>query len=123
MTIAEVIQAVDSQKPNNYSETEKKRWLSTLDGVLKAEVIDTHEGDTEIVFNGYDENTTLDTELLAKAPYDNIYTHWLTAQIDLTNGEYGKYNNNITVFNTAYQSFINAYNRTNKPKGTKIKYF
>lgn len=123
MTIAEAIQIVDTQKPNNYTQNDKFRWLSTLDGIIKSEVIDTHVGDTEIEFNSYGENTSIDTELLAKAPYDSIYVPWLEAQIDLTNGEYAKYNNNITVFNTAYQSFVNAYNRNNMPKGTKIKYF
>jgi uncharacterized OB-fold protein len=41
MTIMEAIHAIDSLKPNSYSESDKIRWLSTLDGLIKIEIIDT----------------------------------------------------------------------------------
>ena len=123
MNIKEAIQAVDTLKPNTYSELDKIGWLSKLDGTIKKEIIDTHENSESITFSGYNENTSLDTELLAKAPYDDIYEPWLESRIDYFNGEYAKYNNSIAVFNTAYSSFAAAYNRDNMPKGTKIKYF
>jgi hypothetical protein len=44
MTIIEAIHAIDSIKPNGYSQSDKVRWLSMLDGLVKAEIIDTHEG-------------------------------------------------------------------------------
>ena len=53
MKIIEAIQKVDALKPNNYSQEDKIKWLSTLDGVIKREIIDTHEGASDIVFNGY----------------------------------------------------------------------
>lgn len=123
MTIIEAIQAVDSLKPNTYSQPEKIQWLSELDGTIKAEIIDTHEGGEDIVFNGYDENTSLETELIVTAPYDRIYKSWLESRIDYTNGEFARYNNSVTVFNTDYLSFQRAYNRTHMPKGKNIKFF
>ena len=36
MTLIEVINKVDTVKPNGYSEQEKIGWLSTLDGIVKA---------------------------------------------------------------------------------------
>lgn len=123
MTINEAIQAVDSLKPNGYSELEKIGWLSELDGTIKAEIIDTHEGAEDISFNGYDEETPLETELLVDAPYDRIYKSWLESRIDYANGDYAKYNNSVTVFNTDYLSFQRAYNRKHMPKGSKIKFF
>ena len=123
MTINEVIRAVDSLKPNSYSEPEKIQWLSELDGTIKAEIIDTHEGNEAISFNGYDENTPLETELIAAAPYDRIYKSWLESRIDYANGDYARYNNSVTVFNTDYLSYQRAYNREHMPKGTKIKFF
>lgn len=123
MTIMDALYRIDELKPNSYSQTQKIKWLSTLDGIVKSEIIDTHEGGEGIVFNGYDENADLSTELLIPAPYDDIYLRWLEAQIDYTNGEYGKYNNSITVYNTAYTAFQNYYNRNNMPKGKKFKFF
>ena len=123
MTINEAIQAVDSLKPNGYSELEKIEWLSELDGTIKAEIIDTHEGAEDTSFNGYNEQTPLEQELIVPYPYDRLYKSWLESRIDYANGDYAKYNNSVTVFNTDYLSFQRAYNRKYMPKGTKIKFF
>ena len=123
MTIMDALYRIDELKPNGYSQTEKIKWLSTLDGMVKSEIIDTHEGGENIVFNGYGEDADLSTELLIPAPYDDIYLRWLEAQIDYNNGEYGKYNNSMAMYNTSYVAYQNYYNRTNMPKGEKFKFF
>lgn len=123
MTLIEAINRVDALKPNAYTQSEKIEWLSTLDGMVKRFVIDTHEGGEGIVFNGYDDETTLDTVLLVKAPYEDIYIAWLESKIDYHNGEYVKYNNSITRYNDIYQGYANDYNRKHMPKGSNIKYF
>ena len=115
MTIMDAIYRIDALKPNSYSQSEKIKWLSTLDGLVKSEIIDTHEGGKDIVFSGYDENTDLSTVLLISAPYDVIYLRWLEAQIDYANGEYGKYNNSLVAYNDAYSVFQKYYNRTHMP--------
>lgn len=123
MTIMDALYRTDELKPNSYTQTQKIKWLSTLDGIVKSEIIDTHEGGEGIVFNGYSENADLSTELLIPAPYDDIYLRWLEAQIDYSNGEYGKYNNSIAMYNTAYAAFQNYYNRNHMPIGKKFKFF
>ena len=123
MTIMGAINHIDSIKPNSYSQTEKVRWLSTLDGVIKKEIIDTHEGGESITFEGYEPDVALGTIMLVPAPYDDIYIKWLEAQIDYSNGETAKYNNSITMYNTAYSAFERYYNRTHMPKGKSIKFF
>ena len=123
MTIMEAIYRIDEVKPNSYSQSEKIKWLSSLDGVIKSEIIDTHEGGEDVVFKGYDENSDLAVVLLVPAPYDDIYLRWLETQIDYANGEYGKYNNSIAMYNTAYTAYANHYNRTHMPIGKKFKFF
>lgn len=123
MTIIEAIERIDSLKPNNYTHEEKIAWLSTLDGVIKKEIIDTHEESEGITFVGYDAETAVDTVLLVPAPYDDIYLKWLEAQMDYTNGETAKYNNSYTMYNTAYSAFARHYNRTHMPIGKSIKFF
>lgn len=118
MTILEAINRVDTTKPNSYTQTEKVDWLSTLDGIIKKELIDTHTGGENIVFDGYDVNTSLDTELLVPAPYDDIYIRWLESRIDYATGEYNKYNNSSRAYNTAFQAYVNYYNSINMPKHT-----
>ncbi len=123
MTIIEAINKIDSLKPNNYTPEDKIAWLSTLEGVIKNEIIETHEGSDKATFNGYNEETALDTVMLVPAPYDDIYVKWLEAQIDYYNGETSKYLNSMTMYNSAYAAFERFYNRTNMPKGKSIKFF
>ncbi len=123
MTIIEAINKVDVLKPNNYTQSQKVRWLSNLDGIIKKEIIDTHKGGEGIVFNGYDDDTPIETALLVPNPYDDLYIKWLEAQIDYNNAEYGKYNNSVTAYNTAYSAFERYYNRHNMPIQRKLKYF
>ena len=122
MKIIEAIQKVDALKPNNYSQEDKIKWLSTLDGIIKKEIIDTHEGGSKIEFNGYD-TSSLEIKLLVPAPYDDIYIKWLEAQINYNIGEIGKYNNSMTMYNSAYSTYERYYNRTHMPIGKKFKYF
>jgi hypothetical protein len=123
MTLIEAIDQVNALKPNTYGHTDKVKWLSTLDGIVKREIIDTHEGAEQVTFTGYDEDTDLATELLVPAPYDSIYLRWLETQIDYANGEYARYNNDAQAFNDALSSFRNYYNRNYMPKSKKFKFF
>jgi hypothetical protein len=119
----EALHRIDTLKPNGYSNPEKIKWLSILDGIIKSEVIDKHEGGEAVTFEGYEDDAQLATEMLVPAPYDEIYIHWLEARIDYTNGEYDKYENSMEMYNTAYASYANYYNRTHMPLGKKFKFF
>lgn len=123
MTIMDAINRIDSLKPNRYEQSEKIKALSTLDGIIKNKIIDTHVGSEEVSFEGYTDDTDNTTVLLVPAPYDVIYLYWLEATIDYWNGETMKYNNSIQLYNTAYEDFERYYNRTHMPKGKKIRYF
>lgn len=123
MKIIEAINRIDALKHNTYSQSDKVRWLSTLDSMVKRHVIDTHEGGEEVVFTGYDDKTDVNAELLIPAPYEDAYLHWLESKIDYHNGEYGRYNNALDMFSTFYDGYKADYNRTHMPKRTKLKYF
>lgn len=123
MTIMEAIHRINTVKPNSYDQALKIKWLSTLDGIIKKEIIDTHEGGEDIVFTGYTEESNLLTNLLVPEPYEDIYIRYLEMQIDYANGEYGKYNNSKVMYNETYSAFKKFYNRTHMPKGEKFKFF
>lgn len=123
MTIMGALDHIDKIKPNTYSQSEKIRWLSELDGTVKTAIIDTHEGGENMHFGGYTEETSLTTELLVPFPHDILYIHYLAMQIDYANAEYAKYENSHALYNTAFTDFARYYNRTHMPKGTKLKFF
>ncbi len=115
MTLAEAIAQVDDLRPNTIPQLTKVLWLSTLDGLVKRNVLDTHLGKTA-AFPGYGSETPPDTVLLVGPPYDTLYRRWLEAQIDLTNGEYDRYNASIRVFSDEYRHFENDYHRNHTPR-------
>ena len=123
MTIIEAISKIDALNPNAYTQSEKIGWLSTLDGIIKRQIIDTHEGGDSVVFNVYNNETPLDTELIAKEPYSDMYIDWLESKIGYYDGEIAKYNNSLTKFSDTYRDYQNDYNRTYMPQSTKIKYW
>lgn len=122
MTIIEATSMIDSLKPNNYTYQDKVRWLSELDGMIKTNIIDTHEGGSEVAFEGYTESTDSDAPLLVSAPYEGIYLKWLESKIDYANAEYAKYNNTKNAFNAIYEEFENHYNRHHMPIQQRLKY-
>lgn len=115
MTIETAIRRTDSLKHNTYTDAEKIAWLSKADWMIKRHIIDTHEGADAIPYGGYDDTTDMTTKLLAPEPYDEMYLAWLQAQMDLSNGEYEKYNASILTFNAEYEAFENYYNRNHLP--------
>lgn len=119
MTIIEAINRIDLIKPNTFERLEKTRWLSTLDGIIKSMIIDTHEGGENVTFKGYDADTDTTTVLLVPAPYDEIYLYWLESKIDYWNAEYARYQNSMIMYNTAYAAFEQYYNRTHRPLSKK----
>lgn len=123
MKIIEAINRIDTLKPNTYSQAEKVAWLSSLDSLVKTQIIDTHEGGENVVFTGYTDETDMETELLIPAPYEEVYLMWLEVQIDYANREYDKYNNAVLMYKESFNDYSNWYNRTHMPKGNSFKYF
>lgn len=121
MKLREAIDRIDSLKHNTYTTAEKVEWISRLDGTIKEQIFDTHEG-PEAYFQPYDVATDMDTDLLVMAPYEEVYIRWLEAQIDYYNGEIMRYNNSMAMFQAAYSSYANAYNRKYMPKAQTMVY-
>lgn len=116
MTLRDAINRIDGLKHNTYATAEKVAWLSLLDGIVKSQIIDTHEGGEDTKFSGYTESD-MEKKLLIPAPYDEVYIRWLEAQIDYYNGEIARYNNSMMMYQTAYDSYQRYYNRNYMPKG------
>jgi hypothetical protein len=116
MKIMEAINQIDSLKPNTYSTRQKIQWLSQLEAIIKRQVIDAHEGGDQIPFDGFDENTDVNTVLFMPAPYDMAYIHWLEAQIHYAYEDIDMYNSAIMMFNATFSEYKADYTRTHRPK-------
>lgn len=115
MTIGEVISRVDELSPSQYSNEQKLRWLTNLDGKIYEEIVKTHRDPIRETFTAY---TGTQAELLVPFPYaEDLYVFYLQAMIALQNAEDGKYEQMRVVYNEALEAFENWYNRTHEPQG------
>ena len=109
MTVNEAIDLLDSRQHNTFSRQEKIVWLSQLDALISKEVIGNQQ------FSGYTTETDPQTRLLVPAPWEDIYLHYMQAQMDYINGEMTRYANAAAMYNTLYAAYKNHYNRANTP--------
>ena len=110
----DIIERLDLLEPNDYSPEQKLRWLWSLDGRIYREVIQTHE-DVWTPFP--DEYESGEEELLVGEPYgEDLYYYYLQAMVAAENGETQRYNKRMTLFNSAWQGWVNWYNRSHRPR-------
>lgn len=118
MTIGEAIRQLDAIKPNAVDRAAKVRWLAEVDWAVYRELVRTHEGGEDLVFEGYDpdgDSGADDKLLLAVPPYDRMYVQYLACQIDLQNQEYDLYQNDAALYNQSYDDYAKYYNRQIMP--------
>ena len=118
MKICEAISQINSLKPNTYSDKQKIYWLHQLESMVKRLVIDTHEGGDQIAFDGFNENTSVETQLFMPSPFDMAYIYWLEAQIHYANEDIDMYNSAILMFNATFSEYKADYKRNHATKGT-----
>ena len=123
MILRDAIDRIDRLKHNTFTTAEKIEWINQLDGMIKQNIIDTHEDSEYVIFYGYDHQSDMQDELLVPSPYDDMYIRWLEAQIDYYSGEIDRYNNSIAMFQTLYDSYDRQYNRLHLPKTEKLKFW
>lgn len=116
MTIDQAIAMCDALRPNQYPRELKVLWLSKLDGRIFRELLMTHADCAGDSFAGYDGTTDGGTALLVPEPYSaDLYNYFLQAQIDKENGETTRYNQSITMYNSAFRAYENHYHRSHLP--------
>ena len=106
-TLQQVIEKVDSIKPNAYDEETKTGWINKVEGIIQKEIL--HKKDEDMIV--YDWGEDADTELLVKHPYSDIYEFYLFAMIDYMNGDISFYQNSMTMFNNAFEDYSTWYKR------------
>lgn len=119
MKIGRLIETINNLVPHTIEESELMRFINDIDTRIHDEVFLTHNGLDAVNFSGYGEDTDMNTELLLKSPYDNVYRWYLEAQIYMAIQETARANNAMAMFNAEYLSMMDYYNRNYMPKGIR----
>ena len=108
ITAGQVLAQVDALTPNQYTRTEKLRWLSQAEGFVLREI----RGVT-----GPLAELTEGSSLSAEPPYDELYRHYVEAQVHYANGETARYNSAAGLWNNAFLTYRDYRARTAVPEG------
>jgi hypothetical protein len=117
MTVNDLMTMVERLHPNQFSNTDKLRWLNQIEQTIWHEIIQTHRGPLEWEDMPVYDDVESEDELLAEDPWSKLYSSWMDSQIFMANKEGVNYQIAIGVFNDAYKDFEKWYNRTHMPKG------
>ena len=119
MTVNEAIERVNMLKDNGYDDSVIKGFIEDCDKRIYKEVINTHKNNGSI--KPYEERYPLsgEDELLADDAYTQFYIFYAICQIDVFNGEYDRYTNNMILYNSHLSDFKAYYNWTHMPIGAQ----
>ncbi len=118
MKVREVLADIATMRPNAFTDGEKIKFLNTIEGRIYKEILEKAE-DFEGEFIPFAEGEE-ERELIVPIPYTDIYTYYLAAMIDFYNGESGRYNDTMVLFNQAWEDYAAYYRQTHKPKQTNL---
>lgn len=105
--IAKIAKIHDLEDP--LTKEEMISFLETVDGILQ------EKRNVDSGAPVYDSDTDQGTVLLVKDPYSMVYVYWLMTKIDLQNLEMDKYNSDRALFENAYDTMHDWWNRTYMP--------
>ena len=107
ITAGQVLEQVDALTPNQYSRAEKLRWLAQAEGFVLREIRRV---------TGALPPLEDDEPLTVEAPYDELYRHYVEAQIHYCNGEMARYNSAAANWNNGLLTYRDYVCRTTAPE-------
>ena len=111
MTLSNVIAFVDGIKPNAFTPEQKTAWVNEVEGYVMTDIFLLAPTEYKAYVWPEDQNTVL----LVPDPHCKIYHAYLSAMIDFANGEYGKYNNELAMYNEFCGEFMRWYTDRYRP--------
>ena len=106
ITAKQVLEQVDTLVPNQYTRAEKLRWLAQAEGFVLREICRV---------TGPLAALEEDAALTVEAPYDELYRHYVEAQIHYCNSEMARYNSAAANWNNGLLTYRDYVCRTTAP--------
>ena len=119
MKVREILEVIAQTRPNAYTDAEKIRWLNTVEGRVYTDIMSKADDGLNWTFIPFEEGQE-ERELVVPVPFTDIYTYYLMAMIDFHNGDSGRYNDTVVLYNDAWENFAAYYRENNKPKQTNL---
>ena len=116
MTLQEAMDITDEMKPNMMSPRLKHKYLTEIEQLIHAEIVQKHEHGPELEpIPEYTEESDPETMLIVPDPYSMVYVYWLMSKIDIQNQEDARYNIDRAHFENAYETMSDWWTREHLP--------
>ena len=92
--------------------------LNTIEGRIYTDILE-QASDFEGKFLPFEEGEE-ERELMVPVPFTDVYLYYLAAMIDFYNGDSGRYNDTMVLYNQAWEDYAAYYRERHKPKQTNL---
>lgn len=115
MTVGELIETIIRLRGQQYGEDIMMGWLNEIEGQVIDEVVNRAEGyDVEFKHLSYDSDA--EKRLTIPERFQDVYINYMLSKIDYHNQETERYNNDVIMYNSAYDAYAAWFRRENRPK-------
>ena len=115
MTVNDLISDITSLRGQQYGTDMIMGWINEIEGQVIEEVINRAEGyNLEFIPMEYEKDQ--DKKLSIPDRFKDVYVNYLLSKIDYNNEETERYNNDVVMYNSAYDAYAAWFRRCNRAK-------
>lgn len=115
MTVGELIERIIMLRGRQYDEDIMVGWLNEIEGQVVDDVVNRAEG-YDMVFKPLSYAQDTEKQLTIPERFQDVYINYMLSKIDYHNQETERYNNDVVMYNSAYDAYAAWFRRTHKPK-------
>ena len=115
MTLGEMVERIIRLRGQQYDTDIMVGWLNEIEGQVVEEVINGAVG-LDITFEPLMYEEDAERELTIPDRFQDVYINYLLSKIDFSNQETERYNNDVIMFNSAFEAYTAWFRRNHIPK-------
>lgn len=115
MTVAGLIEKLLELRGTQYSEDTMVGWLNEIEGQVVEDVVNKAEG-YAVKFRPLSYDLDAEKELTIPDRFQDVYINYVLSKLDFHNQETERYNNDVVMFNSAFDAYAAWFRRTHMPK-------
>ncbi len=104
MKLRDIVELATDSGSGQYDAYQITAWVNEIEGQVADEVINHAEGH-EVEIRDLDYGVDPGREMLVPDRFRDVYLCYVRAKIDFMNQETERYNNDVAMFDAAYQSY------------------
>ena len=115
MTVGELIETIIRLRGQQYGEDIMMGWLNEIEGQVIDEIVNRAEG-YDVEFKPLSYYSDAEKRLTIPERFQDVYINYMLSKIDYHNQETERYNNDVIMYNSAYDAYAAWFRRENRPK-------